>query len=254
MWGTVALAAAALLLAARLLAPNLLLAAASPAFALGTGVSARVSALFASAGSARSFAAKNTALASANATLELENATLAAKVADLETLIGTSTPPLRGIAAGVVARPPEAPYDTLIVDGGADAGVLLRMEAAGPAGTPLGLVTGVTARFARVRLFTAAGALTDAWVGTARVPILLKGAGGSFVATVPQGSGVAVGDLVYLGGAGAVPVGRVARLSGDASEPVVTLAIAPLVNPLSLAVVSLVETPAAASSTLESGL
>lgn len=249
-WSVIALAFAALFLLARILLPGLFLTVTAPFLTFGDRLSGRVSGFFAGAGDARALAKENAALAAQNADLTLENGALTAKVADLTALIGTTTPAARGILASVVARPPETPYDTLVLAAGSAAGLAPAMEVVGPAGTPLGLIESVTPDFSRARLFSAAGVLTDAWVGAARVPIGLKGVGGSFSASLPQGSGIAAGDLVYISGPGAVPVGRVARITGAASDPVVTLAIAPLVNVLSLPWVEVAGTPLAASSTL----
>lgn len=236
----VVLGVALLVFAARLVAPGLLLAGVAPLFTAGNALARASSGFFSAFGNTAALAAKNRTLAQANATLELENEALRQKAADLGALIGTSTPATPGITATVLARPPMAPYDTLILGSGSEAGITASMEAYGPAGTPLGLVESATGGFARVRLFTAPGVVTDAWVGSTRVPVTLHGAGaGAFSATVSQGSGIAVGDLVYLpgppAGGGATPVARVAHIEGTASDPAATLAIASLVNASSLA-------------------
>ena len=58
-----------------------------------------------------------------------------------------------GIIAGIVARPPASPYDTLVLSAGSEEGVTLGMEAFGAGGVPLGVVSSVLANFSRVTLF-----------------------------------------------------------------------------------------------------
>ena len=251
-WGTGVLVVALILVLTRLLLPDFFVRAAAPLWGAGDSFTAGVTGFFEGFGNARTLAAKNKALALENAKLALENRTLEERIADLTTLIGTSSPSGVGVLAGVIARPPTAPYDTFILSAGTGAGVRERMEAFAKGGIPIGIVEEVTTQFSRVRLFSSPRVATDAWVGEGRIPLTLRGTGGgAFTASVSQGSGVQVGDLVYLPGPGAVPVGRVANVKGVASDLVVTLAIAPVVNPFSVVWVELrVAATGAASSTL----
>lgn len=168
-------------------------------------------------------------------TLTAENRTLTGQAHDLQVLLGTRTQAAPGILASVLVRPPVAPYDVLIVDQGASMHVALGATAYGPGGTPIGTVASVTNKTARITLYSNPGLQTDAWVGDARVPIELIGAGsGSFTATLPKTAAVAANQGVYVASAGAVPVGFVARVSSDPSSPNVTLQIHPYLNPFSL--------------------
>ena len=58
-----------------------------------------------------------------------------------------------GILAGVVARPPVSPYDTLVLAAGRVDGVEVGMEAFGAVGVPVGVVSSVLEDFSRVTLF-----------------------------------------------------------------------------------------------------
>lgn len=172
--------------------------------------------------------AKNEALAN-------QNAALAAKVADLTTLLGSRKEAPAGILAGVLARPPESPYDTLVIDQGSAAGVAAGAKAYGPGGVAIGKVASVTASSARVTLYSSPGTETQAWVGVARIPVTLAGAGGgAFTASADATAGVVAGDLIYTEGPGAVPLGAVARVDTDVSSPQVTLRIRGVANPFSL--------------------
>ncbi len=145
-----------------------------------------------------------------NAALSAQNAALAAQVADLTALLGGRTAPPKGIVASVLARPPVAPYDVLIVDQGASAGVRQGAQAYGAGGTPIGVVGEVEGSRSRVTLYSARTMKTDGWAGADRIPLTIDGIGaGAFRATVSKDAGVAVGDGVYVAHDGAFPVGTV---------------------------------------------
>lgn len=243
--GTAAALAFALFFAlARFIAPNLFLSAVSPALTLGTRLSSAVDGLFAGFANAKALAAKNAALADENAALSLENRTLSEKAADLASLLGSPRAPSggAGIVAGVLARPPVAAYDALIVSAGTNAGVAPGMEAFGAGGLPLGIVSAATPDFARVTLFSAPGVMTSGWIGQKRVPVTLRGAGaGAYAASAPRDAGIAQGDAVFVPGPGALPIGVVASIGGLASDPMATLFIRPAANPFSITTVVLRE-------------
>jgi cell shape-determining protein MreC len=113
--------------------------------------------------------------------------------------------------------------------------VQLGATAYGPGGTPLGTVASVTNATARITLYSNPGLETSAWAGDARVPITLKGTGsGGFDATLPKTAGVQAGQGIYVAGAGALPIGTVAKVDADPSSPNVVLHIHPYLNPFSL--------------------
>jgi hypothetical protein len=105
------------------------------------------------------------------------------------------------------------------------------MEAFGEDGVPLGTVSSVLSSFSRVTLFSAPGTATDGWIGSAHLPITIFGAGaGAMNATMPRSANVAVGDIISIPGPGALAIGKVSRIDGDASSPSVTLRIVPNAN------------------------
>lgn len=240
-WGTYALGIAILLLAARLLMPNLFWHAAAPVFGAANALVERSHALFGGFGDAAVLALENEALNEENAALALRNRTLEKKLGET----GVFTPETGGIVAGVVARPPTSPYDTLVVGVGAKMGVTEGMAAfgapvEGSGAAPLGVVSAVLPDFSRVTLFSSPGIVVHGWVGSANVPIAIEGAGGgSMSASVPRAAGIMAGDAVFIPGVEAVPVGVVARLDGDPSSPSVTLRITPSFNLFSTTYVEL---------------
>lgn len=170
-----------------------------------------------------------------NESLANENAALAAKVSDLAALLGSRSAATDGVLAGVLSRPPESPYDTLLIDRGAATGIVAGAKVYGPGGVAIGRVASVTNASARVALYSAPGTETPAWVGDARTPVTLTGEGsGAFRASADAGAGIAAGGLVYTAGPGAVPLGAVTRVDTDVSSPEVTLRIRAAANPFSL--------------------
>jgi len=194
--------------------------------------------LISSFSDASALTAQNERLMQENAALVAENQAL------LQKAVATRDLPL-GILAGVVARPPESPYDTLVLAAGTSAGVEPGQKAFGAGGVPLGIVSAVSDDFSRVTLFSAPDVVTSGWVGSASLPLSIKGAGaGVMGATASRSAAIAVGDTVFAPGPGQLPIGTVARIDSDPSSPVVTLRIKPALNLFSIAWVTLRDTGA----------
>jgi len=260
-WGTLALAFALFVLLVRLLAPNFFLQAFTPAFRAAETIDITSHAFFNSFGDTAALAARNEQLVSENAALSNENRTLVEKEASLTALFGDANTGKvsSGVLAGVVARPPTSPYDTLVLDVGQNAGVTRGQEVFGAGGVPLGIISSVTGDFSRVTLFSAPGAKTEGWVGKAGISLSISGAGGgALTATISRLAGVVVGDTVFAPGPGRLPIGNVVRVDSDASASGVTLLIMPAQNPFSLSWVVVRDTgvafrnsfPVATSTTL----
>ncbi|MCR4334078.1 MAG: hypothetical protein NUV60_03670 [Patescibacteria group bacterium] len=244
-WGTLALIFAVCVLCLRLLAPNLLLQLFAPAFGASNVIAAQSHSFFSSFSDAAALAARNDQLVSENAVLTNENIALEQRITDVIALAGSANiqKSATGILAGVVIRPPESPYDMIIVTAGERVGVTPGLEAFGGGGVPIGQVTSVTADFSRVTLFSTPGMVTRGWVGRMSVPIDIYGAGaGAFSASLSRSANVVVGDNVYVPGPGMLPIGSVVRIDGDPSATNVTLRIAPRTNPFSLTWIELRDT------------
>ncbi len=191
-------------------------------------------------GNSAGLARERDQLQNENRALMETNRTLSASVADLERLLGSRTEGEKRVVAGVLARPPVIPYDTLIVDVGSQAGVHAGAFAFGPGGVPLGTVAQVGPTSSHIELFSTGGRVTEGWVGEKRLPITLTGrGGGAFEATLPRDSGIAVDAVVYVPGPGALPIGTVVRIDSNPSSPRDTVHIAPYANVFSLTWVEL---------------
>ncbi len=241
-WGTLALVFAVFVLCVRLVASDMFWQAFAPVFRVSDTLSAGSNAFFNSFGDTAKLAASNERLTSENAALADENQALQTKVASLSALLGTAVPQKNaaGILAGVVARPPESPYDTLVLAVGEKEGVTLGMEAFAAGGVPIGMVSSVLADFSRVTLFSAAGTATSGWVGQANVPLTVTGEGGGAMrASVARAANIAVGDVVSVPGPGQLPIGSVVRIDSDPLSPAITLRIRSAANLFSIAWVEL---------------
>jgi len=245
-WGVWALLCVSVFFILRLLAPNFLLHIFAPLYH-ATDTVASVSNTFISGfGNIAVLSKKNEQLTEENIALTNENNALIQKEKTLMALINSpveSGKSVSGILAGIVARPPESPYDTLILSVGSNTGVTLGQEAFGPGGVPLGIVSSVLPDFSRVTLFSAPGVVTNGWVGDNTLQLILQGVGaGAFSATVSRTAGINLGDIVFIPGPGALPVGSVTRIDSDESAPSVTLRITPALNIFSITWVILRDT------------
>jgi len=225
----------------RALLPEPFLRATAPLLAVGTALSDFFADLRAQFADTSLLRRERDDLMREKDSLARENLALVAKIEDLTQFLGKEPAPPLGIIAGILTRPPESPYDTLVIAAGATSGVSPGMRVLAPGGTPLGFVETAFTSIARVTLYSAPGQSLSAWVGRERVAMTLKGkGGGAFTALVPKDAGVVLGDLVYVAGGGALPVGRVREVGTDLSSPIATLSITPLVNLFSLTWVTLV--------------
>lgn len=216
-------------------APDALTLIATPAWKVGDALSSGIEHATAPFGNAVALARDRDRLIAENMAANEENRMLRAKTTDLERLLGGRAAAPESILAGVLARPPVSSYDTLVVDAGSSRGVTQGAYAYGPGGTPLGTVDSVSERSSRIFLFSAGGRTIDGWVGEKRIPVTLTGKGaGAFIATMPRESQVAVNDVVYVPGPGALPIGTVVRVDADPSSPSMALRIAPYTNLFSL--------------------
>jgi cell shape-determining protein MreC len=237
--GGIALLFAFLIVIVRFFAPNIFWKVFTPVFRISDAFESESHYFISGFGNAAALSADNEQLIQENAALENQNQTLTQKSADISTLSSVSAPKEKGsgILAGVIARPPESPYDTLVLSAGENAGITIGMEVFGTGDVPLGIISSVSPDFSRATLFSAPNTATVGWVGlpaqtgSKNLPIIIFGAGaGAMSATMPRSADVAVGDIVFVPGPGALAIGKVASIESDASSPSVTLHIVSSIN------------------------
>jgi cell shape-determining protein MreC len=226
-----------LLFLVRAFIPGTFFSLAAPLWREGTALDASVGSVFVGLTHAQQVALQNAALGQQVQTLQNENAVLTARAQDLTKLLGGQGAAgiSASVVAGVLARPPESPYDTIVVAAGTDDGVVAGAQAFAAGGIPIGTVESATKHSAVIGLLSTPGRMTDGWAGASRTQVTFKGSGaGAFTATIPRAAAVSVGDNVYVPGPGAVPFGTVVRIDSEAASPTVVLEIQPLVNLFSL--------------------
>ncbi len=146
---------------------------------------------------------------------------------------------VRTILAGVIMRPPGSPYDTLMIDGGKDVGVVAGEYASAGGTSLIGVVDQVYATTARVVLFSSPtqvhNALLQETTTHALLPVVVEGqGGGSLKAEVPTQTMVLVGDSVVFPGIREGLVGIVSAVESKPGESFETLYLHFSANPLQL--------------------
>lgn len=107
----------------------------------------------------------------------------------------------KAIAAGVLVHPPETPYDIIIIDAGAGAGVVVGDQVSLPEGGALGKVFEVFDKQSKVLLYSSGGNETNAFLERHNIALTLKGAGGGTLKVdLPRDVTVEVGDRILLPG------------------------------------------------------
>jgi cell shape-determining protein MreC len=223
----------------RFLTPGFFVAITRPILVAGNTLSVTVENIGVSATTKEAIAERDR-LADQNEILKNENALLSARLHDVTTLLGSQSTPEKRIIAGVIARPPVAPYDVLVLDQGSINGVAVNATVSAAGGIPVGHISEVTAYSSRVTLYSMSGIATAGWIGANRFPVTFVGEGsGAFTARVPKGSAVAAGDGAYVVAGGAQPIGIVLSVDGEASSPTEQIHIRPYINPFSVPLVTI---------------
>ncbi len=124
------------------------------------------------------------------------------------------------IAAAVIARPTELPYDLLQIDKGSNDGIKEGAPVYIGVDNVIGVVSHVTPTYAFIQLFTTPGFTVTAFISGADVVATMEGYGGGIARVrVPQGIPLAVGNLVYIPGINPGVFGRIEYLENRPSQP-----------------------------------
>ncbi len=124
------------------------------------------------------------------------------------------------IAAAIVARPNELPYDLLQIDRGSNHGVTIGSPVFIGKDVVVGLVTYVAPDYAFVQLITTPGFESSAFIAGPNVVVNMEGMGGGVARVkVPQGVPLAVGNLVYLPSVEPGVFGRISYIENRPTQP-----------------------------------
>lgn len=124
------------------------------------------------------------------------------------------------IAAAVVARPNEMPYDLLQIDRGEADGIKIGAPVYIGADNVVGVVSQLAPHYAFVELFTTPGFTATTFISGANVVATLEGYGGGVARVkVPQGVALKVGNLVHVPSIEPGVFGRIEYLENKPSQP-----------------------------------
>ncbi len=124
------------------------------------------------------------------------------------------------IAAAVIARPGQLPYDFVQIDRGTIDGVLVGAPVYVGRDNVIGVVVSATETYSFIQLFTSPGFSATAFIGGANVMATIDGYGGGIARVrVPQGVPLAVGNLVHMPSLDPGVFGRIAYLENEPSQP-----------------------------------
>lgn len=142
---------------------------------------------------------ENTRLKERLSSLELDFLTISKERIQENTLlelVGRRREPNMVVAA-VLTRPPQTPYDVIIIDAGFNESVMAGSKVSLPEGPALGIVSEVFSQSAKVKLFSASGEETNAVLERNEVPVTLVGTGGgNFRVTLPRDIAAEKGDRI----------------------------------------------------------
>lgn len=153
-------------------------------------------------------------------TLVLDRNALMEEVTRLEETLGRPGNDNR-VLGRVLVGPKWSPYDTLVIDIGAEHGIAVK-DVVVYAGTGvIGEIAEVYPRLSKVRLYSSPGEEHEVLVGGHLVPAEARGRGmGNFIADVPRGSAVNPYDSVVLAN-GKLIVGIVGLVEEISAEPAI---------------------------------
>ncbi len=154
------------------------------------------------------FFRSHNALITENKRLKEENDTLRSTLLGLDTLkseheklladFGRSTIEKK-VLASVLVRPPQTPYDTLILDVGSDNGIIPGNIFYSMSGFALGTINDVTKRTSKAILFSSTDVEVEGLVERSGFPINLRGKGGGiFEVQAPQDADILKDDVVIM--------------------------------------------------------
>jgi cell shape-determining protein MreC len=133
--------------------------------------------------------------------------------------------------AAVLVRPPLAAYDELIIDVGADKGIVPGSKVYGPGNVLVGTTSDVLGETSKVTLFSSPGQTYPVFIGSDHIPATAIGrGGGQYEAQVPQATSINEGDIVTDSSLGDGAFGKVVSVINNPADPFITVLFAPEIN------------------------
>jgi hypothetical protein len=124
------------------------------------------------------------------------------------------------IAAAVIARPNELPYDLLQIDRGSDHGIEVGAPVFIGKDIVIGLVVHTAPTYSFVEMVTAPGFESSVFISGPNIVVTMEGRGGGVARVrVPQGIPLAIGDLVNLPSVDPGVFGRISYVENRPTQP-----------------------------------
>ena len=213
---------------------ELALRMARPLWEARDAVSSRFISQEQSTASADELRAERNALLDERTQLQRENYVARALIEEnrmLKSLLGRIDGDAGLIPASVILAPEYSPYDTFIIDAGADMGVREQMLILTPEGVVLGYVRDVHNRTAVGTLFSAYDVRTDVVLaGTSTLHVTLEGKGGSMEIRVPRDLAVMPDTPVIVPGFSGARIGTVGHIQLSPEDAFQTIYVDSLDN------------------------
>jgi rod shape-determining protein MreC len=158
--------------------------------------------------------------------LEEENFVLKQKINELEAKLILYENSEKEIAnqdyltAYILSRPPQSPYDILIIEAGFENGVQKNMEVTAYGSILLGYVSDVFPKISKVKLISFPKEETNAVFSSLNIPIIALGKGGdNLEINFPQSIEVNIGEKITTIGSNPALVGIVEKIEKSPAEP-----------------------------------
>lgn len=163
-----------------------------------------------------------------NAALKEKNSELEARIffydilsrenQELKSILGR-TEQKQYILAALIARPPQVPYDILIIDAGSEDGVQKEMEVKGSAGIFLGRIEDVFKKISKVKLISFPGNETNIYFEGLNIFATAVGTGnGNLEIKLPVSLPIKEYDKIISAGVFPLLLGSVEKIEKDESE------------------------------------
>lgn len=207
----------------------------------GNAVGRSVHTFFSSFAAKESLVEENRVLSEELALLQahvLDRNLLEERVIELEEMLGRARSDDR-VLARVLATPGRSPYDVLVIDIGADYGIV-EGDRVMYGENVVGEIANVYAHSANVRLFSSPGEELDVRIGVTTIPAVAKGRGmGNFEARVPHQSAIFLKDDVTT--SEGFLIGTVGAVIEDEGMPFIQVLIVAPFNILEMTTVEVVK-------------
>lgn len=144
---------------------------------------------------------------------------LRAENARLKNFLGRDVSPGEYILAGILARPDDSLYDTLVLDAGVKEGVRSGDFVIAPSHTVIGKIAETRSETSKAILFGTPGETLAVIIGEHDIAATALGkGGGTLLVRLPRGADVEMGDLVTAPGASLSIIGSVVHIEKNPSD------------------------------------